>query len=137
MVQKKTVVTLVLMTFISLTFIGPVYAQLGKLTEVASGSMRVRESFTFSPSPRHEVHEGHQGHKTYYWVEILTQPEGRNASVKAYAEGKEIDVFPVSNKEIRVYHVNGGFSLQYTGGTADHLMVSVRVAPYTVGPGGH
>lgn len=134
MFQKKTVVALILVTVISLVFAGTASAQLGKLTEIAGGLLRVGETLNVSAYPGHE---GHGDHKTYYWVDCVAQPEGAKGDIEVYAGGKKIDAFPVNNKEIRMYYLDSGFSVQYVGGEAGSMKVSVRIAPYTVGPGGH
>lgn len=134
MFQKKTAVALILVTVISLVFAGIASAQLEKLTEIAGGSLRAGETLTVSP---YAGHEGHGDHKTYYWVDFVAQPEGAKGNIEVYAGGKKIDAFPVHNKEIRMYYLDSGFSVQYVGGAAESMKVSVRIAPYTVGPGGH
>jgi hypothetical protein len=133
-VWNKTVASLVLTIVISLAFFSIASAQLDKLTEIDGGSLRRGETLAVSPYPGHE---GHGDHKTYYWVDFVAQPEGAKGDIEVYAGGKKIDAFPVHNKEIRMYYLAGGFSVQYVGGAAESMQVSVRIAPYTVGPGGH
>lgn len=134
MFQKKTVVALILVTVISLVFAGTASAQLGKLTEIAGGLLRVGETLNVSVYPGHE---GHGDHKTYYWVDCVAQPEGAKGDIEVYAGDKKIDAFSVNNKEMRMFYLDSGFSVKYAGGEAGSMKVSVRIAPYTVGPGGH
>jgi|GEM_PF-2450093 len=134
MFQKKTVVALILLTVISLVSAGAVSAQLAKLTEIAGGPLRVGETLTVSA---YSGHEGHGDHKTYYWVDCVAQPEGAKGNIEIYVEDKKIDAFSVNNKEMRMLYLDTGFSVKYAGGEAESIKVSVRIAPYTVGPGGH
>ena len=134
MFQKKTGVALILVMVISLVFAGTASAQLGELTEIAGGPLRVGETLTVSAYPGHE---GHGDHKTYYWVDCVAQPEGAKGDIEVYAGDKKIDAFSVNNKEMRMFYLDTGFSVKYAGGEAESITVSVRIAPYTVGPGGH
>jgi hypothetical protein len=132
-VWKKTVASLVLTIVISLAFFSNASAQLGKLTEIAGGLLRVGETLNVSA---YAGHEG-QDHKTYYWVDCVAQPEGAKGDIEVYAGDKKIDAFSVNNKEMRMFYLDSGFSVKYVGGEAGSMKVSVRIAPYTVGPGGH
>ncbi|MDD5450965.1 MAG: hypothetical protein PHT49_03630 [Desulfovibrionales bacterium] len=134
MVWKKTVASLVLTIVISLAFFSIASAQLGELTEIAGGPLRVGETLTVSAYPGHE---GHGDHKTYYWVDCVAQPEGAKGDIEVYVGDKKIDAFSVNNKEMRMLYLDTGFSVKYAGGEAESMKVSVRIAPYTVGPGGH
>ncbi|MEW5947931.1 MAG: hypothetical protein AB1711_00760 [Thermodesulfobacteriota bacterium] len=134
MFQKKMAVALILVAVVSLVFAGAASAQLAKLTEIAGGSLRVGDTLTV---PAYAGHEGHGDHKTYYWVDCVAQPEGAKGNIEVYAGDKKIDAFSVNNKEMRMFYLDTGFSVKYIGGEAGSMQVSVRIAPYTVGPGGH
>ncbi len=128
MLRKKMVV-LVGFVCAFLLLAGSGFAQIDKLTRVAEGTLQVGQSLSYPGEAEHG------GNGTYHWVELETDPPGQEAMVKLYSGGKEIDAFPVSNKEMRMLKLSGDLRVEFVKGTATGLRVLIMISPYPVGPG--